>query len=442
MKPTPTLATLEGFSLSPGAIQVIPSAAEYRSCLLERIAAAQRRIVIVALYLQADEAGQEILDALYRAKAERPTLDIVVVVDWFRAQRGLMGQARQPGNAAWYNTERGRHALEVPIHGVPVQSRELFGVLHLKGSIIDDSVLYTGASLNNVYLHRFDRYRLDRYHLLDSKPLADAMANLVYSVLDSRATHRLDLPQLPATRTLRDDIRLLRARLRDTHYDAAAQPPGPGLKVTPLLGVGRHNPLNRVICELLAASQTRITLCTPYFNPPKVLLREIERALQRGVTVDIIVGDKTANDFYVAPDEKFSASAVLPYLYENNLRAFARRHQLSIIRRRLNLLLWNDPGHSFHAKGIWVDQRYTLLTGNNLNPRGFSLDLENALLIDDPQGEWQAQRDAELAALKTGVQRISLFTELEAARSYPTMVRRVLRRLRYTRLERLLKRML
>lgn len=442
MKPALTLATLEGFTLSAQAIQVIPSAAAYRACLLERIASAQRRIVIVALYVQEDEAGQEILDALYRAKAARPTLDIVVVVDWFRAQRGLMGQGKQPGNAAWYNAERARHALEVPIYGVPVQSRELFGVLHLKGSVIDDSVIYTGASLNNVYLHRFDKYRLDRYHVLDCKPLADSMAELVYNVLDSHATHRLDLPELPATRVLRDDIRQLRARLRETQYTITATQPAHGLKVTPLLGVGRHNPLNRVICELVAASQTHITLCTPYFNPPKVLLREIERALQRGVTVDIIVGDKTANDFYLAPDQKFSASGVLPYLYENNLRAFARRHQVAIIRRRLNLLLWNDPGHSYHAKGIWVDQRYTLLTGNNLNPRGFSLDLENALLIDDPHGEWLTQRNAELTALKADVQRISLFTELEAARSYPKLVRRFLRRLRYTRLERLLQRML
>ncbi|EGH26969.1 phosphatidylserine synthase, partial [Pseudomonas amygdali pv. mori str. 301020] len=30
--------------------------------------------------------------------------------------------------------------VAVPIYGVPVQTRELFGVLHLKGSVIDDCV--------------------------------------------------------------------------------------------------------------------------------------------------------------------------------------------------------------------------------------------------------------------------------------------------------------
>ena len=40
---------------------------------------------------------------------------------------------------------------------MPVQTRELFGVLHLKGFVIDDCVIYSGASLNNVYLHKFDK---------------------------------------------------------------------------------------------------------------------------------------------------------------------------------------------------------------------------------------------------------------------------------------------
>lgn len=443
MKTTSVLSSLEGFTLAPQAIAVIADARSYRTLLLERIAAARRRIVLVALYLQEDEAGQEILDALYKAKAARPSLDIVVVVDWFRAQRGLMGAGKQPGNAAWYLKQRQQHEVDVQIHGVPVQTRELFGVLHLKGSIIDDEVIYTGASLNNVYLHRFDKYRLDRYHLLDCKPLADSMAALVHEVLASPATHRLDVPELPTTRQLRDDIRSLRARLKNMQYATAGMHEAAGsLRVIPVLGIGRHNPLNRLVCELLAVSKERITLCTPYFNPPKTLLQEIEGALARGVRVDVIVGDKLANDFYVSPDEPFSASAVLPYLYETNLRSFARRHQEALAQGRLNLSVWNDPGHSFHAKGIWIDQRYTLLTGNNLNPRGFSLDLENALLIDDPQGQWSGAREAELMAIKEHVHKVSVFSELDPARTYPKPVRRFLSRLRYTRFERLVKRML
>lgn len=436
------LAALPGFAIAPDAIQVLPDAAAYRTCLLERIAAATRRIVIVALYLQEDEAGQQVLDALYQAKAARPQLEIVVVVDWFRARRGLLGAGRQPGNAAWYQAQRQLRGLDVAIHGVPVQTRELFGVLHLKGSVIDDCVIYTGASLNNVYLHRFDRYRLDRYHLFHSAPLADAMVGLVQRLLHVTATSRLDLPEPPSTRNLRGDIRRLRARLRRMAYDAPAPVPGQGLRVVPLLGVGRGNPLNRAVCALLAAARTQMVISTPYFNPPRVVMRELDHALDRGVQVELIVGDRTANDFYIAPGEPFSASGALPYLYEDNLRAFARRRHAAITSGQLVVRIWNDPGHTFHAKGIWVDQRYSLLTGNNLNPRGFNLDLENGLLIDDPEGQWLAPRAEELEGIRRHAPLIASAHDLGVKAEHPKEVRKFLRRLRYSRLEPLIKRVL
>ncbi|WP_060481826.1 CDP-diacylglycerol--serine O-phosphatidyltransferase [Pseudomonas sp. NBRC 111119] len=442
MNPETLLAGLPGIELTPDAIQVLPDARAYRDCLLARIAAAERRIVIVALYLQQDEAGQAVLDALYRAKAARPALDITVVVDWFRARRGLLGAGRQPGNAAWYQAQRQSQGLDVPIYGVPVQTRELFGVLHLKGSIIDDCVLYTGASLNNVYLHHFDRYRLDRYHVFQSPALADAMAGLVQRLLHPVATPRLDLPEPPATGSLRSDIRRLRARLRRLVYEAVPSRPGQGMRVVPLLGVGRGNTLNRTVCALLAVAQQRIVICTPYFNPPRAVMREIDQALARGVEVELIVGDRTANDFYIAPGEPFSASGALPYLYEDNLRAFARRRHVCLASGQLQIRIWNDPGHTFHAKGMWVDQRYSLLTGNNLNPRGFNLDLENGLLIDDPQRQWLAPREAELAALRRVAPAIGSADELGIKADHPKPVRKLLRRLRYSRLEPLIKRVL
>nr|WP_314874210.1 CDP-diacylglycerol--serine O-phosphatidyltransferase [uncultured Pseudomonas sp.] len=431
-----------GFAIDPQAISVLPDAAAYRTVLLERIASAQRRIVIVALYLQEDEAGQEVLDALYQAKAARPELQIVIVVDWFRARRGLLGAGRQPGNAAWYQAQREQRGLDVVIHGVPVQTRELFGVLHLKGSVIDDCVIYTGASLNNVYLHRFDRYRLDRYHLFECPGLADAMVSLVQEVLVSAATPRLDLPAPPATRSLRSDIRRLRARMRRMTYPLPTNPASHGLRIIPLLGIGRGNPLNRAICALLAAADEQIVISTPYFNPPRLVMAEIDRALARGVALEIIVGDRTANDFYVAPGEPFSASGVLPYLYEDTLRAFARRRQAAIDAGQLTLRIWNDPGHTFHAKGVWIDQRYSLLTGNNLNPRGFNLDLENGLLIDDPLGQWLAPRERELQALRRHAPALRSASELGEPGEHPQQVRKFLKRLRFSRLEPLIKRVL
>ncbi len=41
--------------------------------------------------------------------------------------------------------------IDIPVYGVPVNTGEALGVLHFKGFIIDDSVIYSGASLNDVY---------------------------------------------------------------------------------------------------------------------------------------------------------------------------------------------------------------------------------------------------------------------------------------------------
>lgn len=441
MNPDSLLAALPGVAVAPEAVQVLPDAASYRAVLLERIASATRRIVLVALYLQEDEAGQEVLDALYRAKAANPQLQVVVVVDWFRARRGLLGAGPQPGNAAWYQAQRQLRGLDVVIHGVPVQTRELFGVLHLKGSVIDDTVIYTGASLNNVYLHRFDRYRLDRYHLLHSPALAESMVGLVQTLLQSTATPRLDLAEMPETRSLRGKIRRLRGSLRRMHYEVQA-PVHQGMRVIPLLGLGRGNALNQALRTLVAAARSELIVCTPYFNPPRMLVREINRALQRGVRVELIVGHRTANDFYIAPDQPFSASGVLPYLYEDNLRIFARRWQAALASGQLLLRVWNDPGHTFHAKGLWVDQRYSLLTGNNFNPRGFNLDLENGLLIDDPDGQWLGPRHSELEGIRRHTEIVTHPAELGEKGDHPKKVRTFLRRLRYSRLEPLIKRVL
>ncbi|KPN90480.1 CDP-diacylglycerol--serine O-phosphatidyltransferase [Pseudomonas nunensis] len=438
------LPKLRSFPLTADAVTILSGAAEYRRCLLEKIAQATRRIYIVALYLQQDEAGQEVLDALHAAKLARPELDVVVVVDWLRAQRGLIGAGKQPGNSAWYQEMTRTHASEVPVYGVPVQTRELFGVLHLKGFVIDDCVIYSGASLNNVYLHKFDKYRYDRYHLLQNSALADSMQHLIqHGLIASKAVHRLDLPNLPTTRSLRNDIGDLRSRLKHATYDTTAGGVAKGgLSVSPLLGVGKNNPLSRVICELIASAQHQLTICTPYFNLPLQVTREINRALARGVKIDIIVGDKTANDFYIPPSEPFKVIAALPYLYEISLRRFAKRHQQNIDSGQLNLHLWRDGDNTYHLKGMWIDERYTLLTGNNLNPRAFRLDLENALLIDDPKNELQAPRRKELAEIFENTQRVARYLDLETLPEYPGAVAKFLKRVSRVRIERLLYRML
>lgn len=439
------LDALPAFAVAAEAIEEVPSPAAFRQTLLQLIGQATRRIMIVALYLQDDDAGREVLDALYAARARQPDLQVSVFVDWHRARRGLIGKQKSEGNAGMYRAYAERLGAGVAIHGVPVQNRELFGVLHLKGFVIDDVLLYSGASINDVYLARHGRYRLDRYHLLRHAPLAGAMANFMqHNIASSPAVRRLDLADVPTTKSLQPAIRMLRQQLQQARYVVPHETPGPGeVAVTPLLGFGRtDNNLDEVLLALLRDCHQRVILLTPYFNLPRPVRVVIGQLLRRGCRIDIMVGDKTASDFYIPPDQPFTTIGLLPYLYENNLRRFARAHRRQIDEGQLNLYLWRDGDNSYHLKGLFIDDDVAVLTGHNLNPRAWSLDLENALLLRDPARLLRVKHQAEWAALQRHATRLSDYRALESPRQYPPAVRKQLSRLNRTRLDRLLNRLL
>ncbi len=436
---------LPAFAIPAEAITCLPDPGAFRQTLLELIAQATRRILIVTLYLQDDDAGREVLEALYAAKARRPELQISIFVDWHRARRGLIGGRKSDGNAGMYRAFAQRFGDGVAIHGVPVQNRELFGVLHLKGFVIDDALLYSGASINDVYLARHGRYRLDRYHLLRHAGLAESMVEFMQRhIAGHPAVRRLNLADAPTTRSLQPDIRQLRQQLQQAAYTVPSGVPGPReVAVTPLLGFGRTgNTLDAVLLALLRGTRERVILLTPYFNLPRPVRLVLGQLLRRGCCIDIMVGDKTASDFFIPPGQPFTTIGLLPYLYENNLRRFARTHRRQIDAGQLNLYLWRDDDNSYHLKGLFVDDDVAVLTGHNLNPRAWSLDLENALLLRDPARLLQGQHQAEWTALRQHATRLSDYRALESPRQYPEAVRKQLKRLNRTRLDRLLNRLL
>ncbi|WP_211364187.1 CDP-diacylglycerol--serine O-phosphatidyltransferase [Propionivibrio limicola] len=420
---------------------------DYRKTLLDLIAQARQRILIAALYLQDDDAGREVLEALYAAKRARPELDIAVFVDWHRAQRGLIGKAKSEGNAAMYKAMARRHGPGVEVYGVPVQRREFMGVLHLKGFVIDDVVLYSGASLNDVYLQRHGRYRLDRYHVIRNRTLADSMAALLTDVFRmSPAVRLLNTETTAKTVDVRGVIPGLRRQLMQSRYDFAVAEGecAPGeVGITPLLGLGaRNNELNRVLLQLIRNAEKRLVLFTPYFNLPDPVRRVLDGRIKAGCQVSIVIGDKTANDFYIPPEEPFKAIGALPYLYEANLRRFCKAHQKAIDAGTLSIHLWRHDNNTFHLKGLLVDDDYALITGNNINPRAWRLDLENGLLIHDPQKLLLAQHVAELEGILQHTRRLAHHSALDSVNDYPLPVQRLLKRLSRIRADRLVNRML
>ncbi len=426
-------------------ISTLDGPSAFREKLLTLIAGSKQRILIAALYLQDDDAGREVLTALYAARAANPQLEISVYVDWHRAQRGLIGKTKSAGNSARYKAMAEEHGVGVTIYGVPVQRREILGVFHLKGFVIDDTVLFSGASLNDVYLHYHARYRLDRYHVIGSRDLANCLAALLdETIRHNPAVRPLERADTPRTAALAPWIVEFRRVLMAARYRFADLPIKAGaVGVTPLVGLGlRHNELNRVLWQLVMQARRRLVVFTPYFNLPGPLHRALRHKIKTGCHVTIVLGDKTANDFYIPPTEPFKAIGALPYLYEANLRRFCKTNQKFIAAGTLNVHIWRDGNNTFHLKGLLADDDHALLTGHNLNPRAWRLDLENALLIRDPQRLLITQHEAELARILAHTSRLARYDEIETVDSYPPPVQRLLKRLGRLRADRLINQVL
>ncbi|MGD8172498.1 CDP-diacylglycerol--serine O-phosphatidyltransferase [Vibrio sp. TRT 21S02] len=435
----PTLAQ------DPAQFETLYAASDFRTRLIQAIREASKRIYLVALYLEDDEAGREILTELYEAKQRNPGLDINVCVDWHRAQRGLIGVEASKTNASMYKEFSERYQHTVPVYGIPVRGREVFGVLHLKGFIIDDQVIYSGASLNNIYLNYKEKYRFDRYHSLRNTSLANSMVQFIQEQMVAHpAVNNLACPAKPETKEIKADIRQFRAALAKASYQFTSESISPDqVAVTPIVGLGRkRNRLNQGIAQLIALAKDEVFICTPYFNFPKPVAKEVKKAIKRGVKVTIVVGDKTANDFYIAPEEEFKTIGGLPYLYERNLRQFAKVNEANIAARKLSIHLWKHDENSFHLKGIWVDKRYMLITGNNLNPRAWKLDLENAILIQDHYHHLTKQFEQEVENILQHTQLICTYKQLEKVEDYPEVVQKLMRKITRVKADRVLKQIL
>jgi CDP-diacylglycerol--serine O-phosphatidyltransferase len=429
-------------------IEFFSTPKQYKQQLLALIAQARKRIFITALYLQDDDAGREVLHALYQAKNNFPDLVINIFVDYNRGQRGLIGEKESLGNRALYLKLANDYSQEVNIYGVAVKRKEVFGVLHLKGMVFDHQLFYTGASINDIYLHQGERYRLDRYCQINSESLANSFCYyLTEQFIDSKLAPLLNQLSLPDLVQQKQIIADLKVKLKKSDYHVDNTEYGSvsheKLTVKPLVGFGRRsNKLNEATRNIVQLAESNVVLFTPYFNLPYSLARDVIKALKRGVKLTVVVGDKTANDFFIADESAFSAIGIIPYVYEMLLKRFVKRYQNFIDNGLLNIYLWKHEDNSFHLKGLRVDERFHLITGSNLNPRAWGLDLENGLLVDDTNQLLLKKTNDELAGIMINTQRINSYDDIQSVSDYPEKPQKLLKKIRVTQIDRILKRFL
>lgn len=429
--------------VNPQQLDILLTPENFRTQLLQALSSATTRIYASVLYWENDFMGNAVLDALISAIQQKPDLEINIFVDYHRARRGRYGEASTQTNLDWYQ-EIITKWPSIHIFSIPINSREVFGVLHVKGIVVDDTVFYTGASINNVYLAHENNYRLDRYYTIQNSVIADSFADFMQQYFIANGNYQIsNYSNVLTKKEIKNYRNRLKRRasynLRKSTKDDPSQHKLNTVAIHPIFGVGARNRLNALIHELLLQAQEKIVLSTPYFNFPKRLRRDLRRALDKGIQVEIIVGAKEANDFFIHDINQFSTSGIIPYVYEMNLKRFLKQFAYYLKNDLLTVHTWRAGQNTFHAKGMWFDNNHMILSGNNLNPRSYRLDAENALIFHYADANFQQNITAELAFLKKNTKRLHSYQEIDNFVDYPKKVQKTIRKLSRIQLIRIAK---
>ncbi len=140
--------------------------------------------------------------------------------------------------------------------GIPFRARSEAGVsVSTKGFIVDISVIYSVLALIISTCYH-DRYRFDRYHVLNNATLADSMFSYIQEqMISDIAVCDLADKNKPLTKELKPATGQFRASLKHASIQFDSQEVSADqVAVTPLVGIGkRRNRLNQELTNWLLA---------------------------------------------------------------------------------------------------------------------------------------------------------------------------------------------
>lgn len=158
---------------------------------------------------------------------------------------------------------------------------------------------------------------------------------------------------------------------------APAEPPAQtaahGLVVTSAPSAGKATRARMLFQLLLASARRSIRIASPYFLPDRSVLRELAAAVQRGVTVQIIMPGRL-NNHPIA-------------------RRASRRRYGALLRAGVRLHEYQPA--MMHAKVMVVDQVWSVVGSTNFDNRSFGLNDEVNLAVQDPDLAQRLERAFE-----------------------------------------------
>lgn len=298
-----------------------------------------RRFVHVEFYIATlDDTTRPFFEALARAQARGVTVRFLLD-HW--ASRGYPGYK---DTLAFMDQAGIEWHLMLPL--LPLQGKFQRPDLrnHRKIMVIDGSVAFTGSQ--NLIDASYDI----KSHIEKGMVYKDLFARFEGPVVAGlNALFVTDWYSETDELLLRESDPVQRADRGDA-LDCQVVPSGPGFD-------GENN--LRLFNALLYSAQQKVSITSPYFVPDDSMLYAITTTAQRGVEVELFVGEMG--------DHAMTWHAQRSY-YEGLLRAGVR------------IWLYRAPT-ILHAKHFTIDDEVSVIGSSNMDMRSFSLNLEVSVMV-------------------------------------------------------------
>lgn len=337
-------------------VELLSSPSQFYDYLLQRLEIFQTRATLSALYLGTGFKESHLVEILKNKLTHEPAKKVSVLLDHHRAQR--LNSASESSVTLLEPlstfTNFGLCLMkprdEVSILDKVQKLNELQSTYHAKFCIFDQDVLITGANLSDIYFeNRQDRYMVIRNSLSLSSYLVDLTINFNKEQPLGRSVQNLNLKYVSLSNTSADQS--------DTYVIPLVQhKPSHLTSIDDFLGI------------IAGTSSTAdIHMSTGYFNPGSIVSSLNFRS--------ILVPSEKSNGFYGGN----GLLRHIPRLYTQIYRSYNEHHP------ECDVHLYDKPGWSFHAKGIWINYHggpYLHIVGSsNFNLRSSERDLEFQLVI-------------------------------------------------------------
>ncbi|CAK1547272.1 unnamed protein product [Leptosia nina] len=400
------------FPICASKVNIITDPKQFYDTLYERFRRAKRRVSIASLYIGTGELENKLIRATIDNVMKVEKLSFNILLDYQRGTRGKINSktlfeqfSRGLNNKcslALYQTPRLQGNWS---KALPSRYNEIVGLQHMKLYISDDTVILSGANCSNDYFQK----RQDRYIEIDDSDLADFYCELIDEVTKFSMNEHNDyshtLPKEVMIKSLNNNVNDLINKWREQQNTKLSlqNADEKDTWIFPLIQMGEFGIKQdeHVTCSILKTAPRGgyIRLATGYFNLTETYSKTLLQLCKSNIS--LLMAHPNANGFMGAA----GPAGGIPHAYSLIAREFWQQVIEYNQKSRVQMLEYERPGWTFHAKGLWYypagnDVPWLTVVGSaNLGERSVKRDLEAQAAIFTSSPDLQRRLHDECARL-------------------------------------------